>query len=150
MKAKPTKKKKKVSERGLSDSNLLKMRREVVNKLFGNCCFFCGLPKGQVEIEDHHIVKRKMFLLRYDWRNGIPVCKFGCHQNAENPWGKHKIDEYLVKNDLLLYLQERSGNCKNFLIKIGMTKTDYKRFMYEDLKAKLKDLELGDYDNLPF
>jgi len=148
---KPVKSKKaKKKERGLSDSNLLRLRREVVLKLFGNCCFFCGLPKGQVEIEDHHIVKRKMFLLRFDWRNGLPVCKYGCHQNAETPWGKHRIDEYLVNNNFLTYLQDRSGNCKDFLVKSGMSKTEYKRFIYDDLKAKLQSLELGDFTNLPF
>ena len=81
-----------------------------------------------------------MFLLRYDWRNGLPVCKYGCHQNSETPFGKHRIDEYLVKNNFLKYLQERSGNCKDFLVKLGLTKTAYKSIMYDELQAKLKEL----------
>lgn len=127
---------------GLSDSHLLHLRREVVKKLFGGCCFFCGLPHQQVEIEDHHYaVKRNMFLLRYDWRNGLPVCKYGCHQNAETPHGKHLINNYILEQGFMEYLQERSGNCKEWLLKHNMTKTDYKRFMYDDLKAKLKELQ---------
>ena len=75
----------KSKSRGLSDSNLQDKWRKVVLLKFGNCCFFCGKPKGQVEIECHHLVKRKTLLLRHDWRNGIPVCKFGCHSYAETP-----------------------------------------------------------------
>ena len=141
---KPVKVKKvtKKKTRGLSDANLLRLRREVVYSLFGNCCFFCGKPKGQVELQDHHFgAKRKMFLLRYDWRNGLPVCEYGCHSYAETPTGKHLINEYILKNGFMEYLQERSGNCKDFLLARKMTKDDYRLLMYNDLTAKLRELK---------
>lgn len=117
-----------------SDSYMQKHWRQAVLKKFDNCCYLCGKPIYQVEIECHHIVKRKTWLLRNDHRNGIPVCKYGCHQNAETPWGKHKIDEYLIENNLLEYLQERTGNCKDYLLKKGMSKAEYQAIMLKELK----------------
>lgn len=117
-----------------SDSYMQKLWRQAVLSLFDNRCFFCGKGIHQVEIECHHIVKRKNWLLRNDYRNGLPVCKYGCHQNAETPWGRHKIDEYLQEKDYLKYLQERSGNAKDFLFKLGMTKQEYQAKMIKELK----------------
>jgi hypothetical protein len=143
--AKLTKPKKKVTKtRGLSDNHLLTLRRKAVHVIFHDRCFFCGKSSLQAELEDHHIVKRKMFLLRYSWRNGILLCKYGCHQNAETPEGKHKIDQYIAP--FRTYLQDRSGNCKDWLVKHGITKTDYKRQMFDELKEIL----LSDYNDLPF
>jgi hypothetical protein len=131
---KPVKEVKKIkkTERGLSDSHLLKLRRAAVHVVFKDCCFFCGKHKSQTELEDHHIVKRHMFLLRYAWRNGILVCKYGCHQHGETPEGKHKIDEYIAP--FRNYLQDRSGNCKDWLLSHSMTKLEYKRQMFNELK----------------
>ena len=88
-------------------------------------------------MEHHHLVKRRSLLLRYDWRNGILVCKYVCHAYAETPAGKAKIAEYLKNRDLLDYLQERSGVAKDWFIKHGITKRDYLMQMYEDLKEKI-------------
>jgi hypothetical protein len=117
-----------------SDSYMQKHWRQAVLKEFNNCCFFCKKPSYQVEIECHHIVKRKMWILKNDYRNGIPVCKYGCHQNAETPFGKHQISEYLISKNYLNYLQERSGNAKDYLFKIGMSKPEYQAKMLMELK----------------
>jgi hypothetical protein len=142
-----TKKRKKVSERGLSESNLQNKWRAVILKHFHNRCFFCGKLKGQVEIECHHIVKRNTLLLRHDWRNGLPVCKFGCHSYAETPTGKHLINEPIIKNNLLDYLQERSGQSKDYFVKKGITKTQFLKMTLEDLTYQLEN---DDYSDLPF
>lgn len=78
-----------------------------------------------------------MLLLKHDWRNGLPVCKFGCHSYAETPTGKAKIASYLQENDLLDYLQARSGQCKQWFVSHGITKKDFLSQMYRDLKDKL-------------
>lgn len=132
-------KKKKPTPKGLSDSNLLKLRREAVHKHFNDCCFFCGQHKFNVPLEDHHLVKRKNFLLRYDWRNGLLVCKYVCHNYAETPTGKAKIAAYLKDSDLLDYLQARSGQCKDWFVSHGITRTDFLSQIYEDLKNKLSE-----------
>lgn len=125
--------------RGLSDSNLLKLRRQAVHKHFSDCCFFCGKHKSQSPLEDHHIVKRKAVLLRYDWRNSILVCKYGCHSYAETPTGKSKIDQYLKDSGFLEYLQARVGSCKQWFVEHGITRKDFLKQMYDDLKTKLEE-----------
>ena len=128
--------------RGLSDSNLLKLRRQVVLANFNDCCFFCGQHKFNVPLEDHHLVKRKTLLLKYDWRNGIPVCKYVCHNYAETPTGKAKIADYLRNADLLNYLQERSGQAKQWFVEHGITRNDFLQQMYEDLKLKIEEQKI--------
>ena len=128
--------------RGLSESNLLKLRRQVVLANFNDCCFFCGKHKFNVPLEDHHLIKRKNLLLRYDWRNGIPVCKYNCHSYAETPTGKAKISDYLRNADLLNYLQERSGQAKQWFVEHGITKNDFLKQMYDDLQAKIEEQKI--------
>lgn len=128
-----------MKQRGLSDGNLLSLRRKVVHKIFNDRCFFCHRSIHEVPMEDHHLVKRKMFLLKYDWRNGILLCKYNCHEYAETPTGKHLISEYLIKNNLLDYLQKRSGNCKQWFVDHNTTRKEFLISIYDDLKAKLNE-----------
>jgi hypothetical protein len=128
-----------MTNKGLSDSNLLKLRRQAVHKHFNDCCFFCCQHKSVSPLEDHHIVKRKNFLLRYDWRNSILVCKYVCHNYAETPAGKHKIDMYLTNSGFRDYLQARTGCCKDWFVSHGITRKDFLSQIYEDLKVKLNE-----------
>ena len=133
-----------VEMKGLSDSNLNALWRKAVLKRFGNKCFFCSAPASSV-VECHHIVKRKTFLLRYDWRNGITACKWmhsgnkhlkmSCHAFAEVPAGKHLINAYIAP--YREYLTDRSGQSKQWLTEHGMSKLDFKKLMYEELKGGL-------------
>ena len=123
--------------RGLSDSLLLKLHREAVRKRFENRCFYC---KGSNELEVHHIVKRKTLLLRYDWRNGVLLCKYGCHQWAETPAGKHAIDKLI--EPYRDYLQERSGSCKQWFVDKGITRNAY----LQDVKKELEEILKGDHN----
>lgn len=133
---------KKPTIRGISESNLLKLRRQVVLANFNDCCFFCGQHKNSVPLEDHHLVKRRTLLLKYDWRNGIPVCKYVCHSYAETPTGKAKIADYLRAADLLNYLQERSGQAKQWFTDHGLTKNDFLSQMLDDLKRRREEQKI--------
>jgi hypothetical protein len=129
--------------KGLSDSNLNQMWRKAVLKKFGNKCFFCSASADSQVVECHHVVKRKTFLLRYDWRNGIPCCKwvhFGnkhfkmpCHAFAEVPAGKHLINAHIAP--FRDYLTDRAGQSKQWLTEKGMTKNEFKALMYEELRG---------------
>jgi hypothetical protein len=122
-----------------SDRWLQKLWRDAVLKNFSHTCFFCGQHIFNVEIECHHLIKRKSFILRHDWRNGIPVCKYVCHNYAETPAGKHKIDLYLTQSGFREYLQARTGCCKDWFVKQGISRKDFLKEVYEDLKAKLNE-----------
>jgi hypothetical protein len=124
--------------RGLSDSNLQNMWRKAVRIKHCYRCFFCQLTVG--EKEAHHIVKRNNLLLRHDWRNGVLLCRWGdedsmsCHAFAETPEGKRKINTYLEKNNWLDYLQERSGQSKQWFVKRGISRNDFLLEKYTELK----------------
>jgi hypothetical protein len=130
---KPTKKRTTKRTTGLSDSHLLKLHREAVRKRFQNQCFFCGSSTNALEA--HHIVKRKNLLLRYDWRNGVLVCKYGCHQFAETPEGKHLINKLI--EPYRDYLQERSGQSKDWFAKNNLTRTEFLQEVKKELDEYL-------------
>jgi hypothetical protein len=128
--------------KGLSDSNLNNLWRKAVLKKFGNKCFFCSASADSQIVECHHsAAKRKMFLLKHDWRHGIPACKFihpgnkhfkmSCHQFAETATGKHLINAYLAP--YREYLTDRSRPAKQWLVEHGMTKNEFKQIMYDEL-----------------
>lgn len=122
--------------KGLSDSNLLTLRRKVVYKKFNHRCFFCGRVR---ELQDHHIHKRKNFLLRYDWRNAILLCKYDCHAYAETPEGKHKIDLHIAP--FRDYLQARSGSCKQYFVEHGISRKDFLKSVYDELQEELRSYD---------
>ena len=124
--------------RGLSDSLLLKLHREAVRKIFNNCCFHCGSSVNALEV--HHIVKRKILLLRYDWRNGVLVCKYGCHAYAETMQGRHLLDKLI--EPYRDYLQERSGSCKQWFVDKGITRNEY----LQDVKKELEEILKGEHN----
>jgi len=147
---------KKVKFRGLSEGNLNRLWRKVVLEIFGGKCFFCGAHHTEQEIECHHTVKRKNFLLRYNWRNGIPSCKWvhgknghlkmSCHQFAETPEGKHIIDVYQAR--FRDYLTARSGVAKQWFVEHGITKRDYLIEMYNDLSQKWAMIQIEKRNDL--
>lgn len=65
---------------GLSDSSLMALWRRAVLKHYGYRCVICG---GDGTLEAHHCIKRRYKLLRYDWRNGVPVHPGDCHAEAD-------------------------------------------------------------------
>lgn len=130
--------------RGTSDSNLNVLWRKTVLAVHGNKCFFCEADVNHYEIECHHwAAKRKIYLLRWDWRNGIPVCKWAndrgtqlsmsCHQFAETLQGRNMISDHM--KIFHKYLYERNVSAKQWLVEHGMTKKDFKELMYKDLSV---------------
>lgn len=129
------------SKPGISEGNLNRLWRKAVLKLFKGRCFFCQSHYTLQEIECHHTVKRRNFLLRYNWRNGIPTCKWchgdnwklrmSCHQYAETPQGKHLIDVY--QEPFRDYLTDRSGVSKQWFAEHGITKREYLIEMHQEL-----------------
>ena len=66
--------------KGLSDSTLHALWRKAVRAQGQNRCIICG-AWGQLEC--HHVIHRRYKLLRWDWRNGVPVCPGVCHDMAD-------------------------------------------------------------------
>jgi len=61
-----------------------------------------------------------------------------CHQYAETPMGKHLIDEYLVKNNLLDYLVEKNVSSKQYFVDNGITRKEYFSSVKKELESIIK------------
>jgi len=120
---------------GLDDRWLQKLWRKACLKIFDHKCFFCGADSRVVDIEVHHLTKRNMLLLKHDFRNGIPLCKWvhqlnedmkmSCHKFAETPEGKRRIGEFLERRGYTKYLTERSCNSKQWLLEHKMSRSEF-------------------------
>lgn len=128
-----------------SDGYLMKLWRQAVLKLHNNRCFFCGASIENVELEVHHHIHRRNWLLRFDYRNGFPCCKYphkiggmspvmSCHQWADSIKGKSTIMLALNKLDLINYFQERQQELKQYLQDHNMSRAEFKALMYNELK----------------
>ncbi|KKK54378.1 hypothetical protein LCGC14_3085330, partial [marine sediment metagenome] len=67
--------------KSVSDGHLMDWWRKCVRIIFGHTCAFCNEHYG---LECHHIAKRGIWKLRWDWRNGILVCNAKHHSYAKS------------------------------------------------------------------
>jgi len=126
-------KKKKKKKKAWSNSHLLLLWRKAILKKYDNRCVLCN--NGNVpELECHHIVKRRNKILRYDVKNGVPVCKYGCHQKIDSLEGieflNNFIDfEYLKRYENMTY--------KDYLWQNLLTDNEFLKECAENLKELL-------------
>lgn len=139
---------KKEMKKPLSDRYLMILWRKAVLKANGNKCFFCGNPTID-ELEAHHIIRRReCWLLRWDWRNGIPVCKIRkpfiayewkgtCHEYAKSKCGEDNIRQWFPHWG---YLCDRENiKYKDYLVQNGMTTAEFREMVAKELKEKIND-----------
>lgn len=113
---------------GLSDSTIEALWRRVVLKRGGYRCVVCG--RGGT-LECHHVIKRRYKLLRWDYRNGVPVHTGDCHDTADKMgtgispmWA-----EYLL-------LQSRWTK-KGYLLQSGQSDSEWRGSVRAELEAAL-------------
>ena len=114
---------------GLSDSTLSALWRKVVLRVHRNTCVVCH---GGGILQAHHIIHRRYKMLRWDWRNGVPVHANGCHETA-NQMGIYAA--YPTWRD---YLMERSRWLyKQYVTERGMSESDWRHNVRADLLGEL-------------
>lgn len=113
-----------------SDSYLNHYWRRAVLAQWGNRCALCG--RGG-DLECHHIIKRRYVLLRYDWRNGIPLCA-DCHRLAHSEKGRVAISQAVPWYSTLCDLE--GVTIKDWLAVMGLTDSEWRGKMLAELKAK--------------
>lgn len=101
---KPKKQKKGSKRRGLSDSNLLKLHRKAVFKLWGGVCAFPGCANNALTV--HHIVHRHYKFGRYNPYNGI-LCCIEHHRFFDSPAGHNTLVQCLKDNPTDNYSWEK-------------------------------------------
>jgi hypothetical protein len=109
----------------VSESHLDKLWRAAVKSK--GFCAKCGCTYG---LQAHHIVKRRFKVLRWDVKNGIPLCP-ACHEWVHNtPRGKQWEIEYADID----YLEKTNCNLKDYLIEYGITNNEFRVQMKDRLK----------------
>ena len=114
---------------GLSDSTLSALWRKVVLHVHHNTCVVCH---GGGTLQAHHIIHRRYKILRWNWRNGVPVHAGDCHETA-NLQGIYAAPP--VWRD---YLMEKSCQIhKQYLMEHGMSGSEWRAEVKADLLAEL-------------
>lgn len=99
----------------------------------GHKCAVCGRVRPASALDAHHLVKRRYRLMRNDWRNGVPVCRGKCHQEAERITVTNKIIEEYSRRDYLEW-KRRFKTVKDYLVNRGITMDEFERSTLEELK----------------
>ena len=134
----------------VSDSTLNKLGRKVALALWRTRCPLSG-NQNINELQAHHIVHRNRTLLKWDWRNLFVVSMSSddkykidgltAHQFADTLKGRDKV-HMIIGNDQWTYLQRMElWNFKDYLVAHGSTRDEFKLCIYNELNAKLKELE---------
>jgi hypothetical protein len=117
----------------LSDNYLLSLWRKAVRSEWGS---MCALGYGVGE-ECHHIVPRRVRVLRYDVRNGIFLSKTG-HRIADTMSGRERILQLLSDEDRFYLKKMEQVTLAQYLAKTGKTRSEWRCECANKLKETIK------------
>lgn len=107
--------------KGISDSRLMSLWRKAVLAHNHHQCLLCG-RSGDSNLQCHHVIARRRKYLRYDYRNGVPLC-VSCHQRCHTKTGDRELSRVFRHYDYCL--DNENVIIKNYLVNRGMTDTDF-------------------------
>src|SRR5271157_633997 len=122
--------KKKKRRTGLSPKYLDDLWSKAIKKRDGYKCVLC--PSGSV-LESHHVVHRRQnWVLRWNIKNGITLCKM-CHDLADTLQFKNLIAMH-VDMEYLADIEMRYPQKADFLIDRGMSEAEARKDFADKLK----------------
>ena len=96
----------------------------------GEICLHCGNPAHSC----HHIIKRRYMVLRYDMKNGIPLCST-CHRVADRNTG---FALGLIDVEDAEYLNQMGMHTlKDWLMLTHQTRDEFLKGCADELKAAI-------------
>lgn len=127
----------------MKDRQLLKLWRRAVLAEWKGRCAFCA-KEDVNDLECHHIVKRRNRVLRYDYRNGIPLCKTNwggrsCHSFSHTKRGEDKIRAVIPEYHYNYLMRMELKTLKDFLQEENLTREEFYNGMATELKEKIKE-----------
>ena len=104
------------------------------------CCIFCG-ESNPDNLEVHHYIRRSIKLLRYDFKNGFPLCKIkGCHNIGHIFEGDKKLTEFMGEDQNLYLYEKQRINFKQYLIDNGITDQEFFKSKEKELQDIINDI----------
>lgn len=134
-------------DRGHSDKTLFRLWRKAVLIRWDGRCALCG-NDNEDELDCHHIVRRHQRILRFDPRNGVPLCKprvRSCHRKAETIRGWARLEKAIKARceDDLEYLEVwEHMRYSDYLRDRGVKDSDVRR----EERAELEKIISGQVD----
>jgi hypothetical protein len=120
--------------RGLSDGRLQKLWRQAVISIW-RADPLSG-ERRENELQCHHLVFRRYFLTRHDWRNGVPLSAQS-HIKVHGIMGNAPIIDLLTDEhrDYLTTLQRWTK--KDYLMATGMSEEEFLRMRKHELEYSI-------------
>jgi len=118
--------------KGCGEANMMRLWRAAVRKKNGNRCFLCG-KSDQGQLQCHHIVHCRNMILRYDYRNGVPVCDHPCHSKIDSIAGRERLVD-ARPHDIIHITEFETMTLKDYLHMNGIYKSEF-------LNEKKKELQ---------
>ena len=118
------------------DSTLDKAWRAAVLQAYNFRCGMCGLSWKQGALECHHIIKRRRKLTRWNWKNGVPLCK-ECHQKAHTKAGEMFLMRRHPHWEELVNLEQI--NFKDWLLAMRLSENEWRAGVLRELKKKVRE-----------
>ena len=91
------------------------------------------------ELEVHHFVKRRHKVLRWDWKNGFPLCNSltqnKCHIVADTMLGRQKLINIMGEERFEYLANEEKITKKDFCLAHGMSTKEFEKMFLDELKG---------------
>lgn len=94
-------------------------------------CAVCGNGNGDKNMTAHYLTPKENHVLRWDWKNGVPVCKKYCKEVSDNPEGSAYLLDHSHLNSYLLSCLESYPTYEDFLATHGGDDRKYREYMFE-------------------
>ena len=116
--------------------------RKAVLLSWGGACVFCG-NGNQDQLEAHHIIKRRKKVLKWDIKNGLPLCNSlsanKCHIAADSKKGEAKIRSIIGEETWNYLCDLEDVTIKDIVIKSGMSSAEFRLDRAKELKRIIKE-----------
>jgi hypothetical protein len=126
----------------MTDRHLMKLWRKAVLLKNNNQCIFCGNSNID-ELECHHFIRRRVSVLRWDWKNGFPLCNSltekKCHIIADTMMGRQKLINIMGEDRFEYLALSEKITKKDYCLAHGLSQKEFEKMFYDELKKIIEN-----------
>jgi len=130
--------------KGISTGYLDDLWRTTVRFVWNHRCAKCGVAGN---LEAHHYFPRRIAMTRWNWRNGILLCKWKCHKFAHTKEGDRWVEGALGPKVYSSLNKLSKIILKQHHVKTGMSNSEFRQKVKKELIDKLKTTEKVEFQS---